>query len=273
MNKEKLKVVILTQGSPIHLLKLLAGLETVEIISVFAGESVPPQRSFGQQLKRSVRYDGYWATVKKFSAKLSGGKTKGTTEFEGARKNQNDFEDRVRKLNIPLHKIEDFHSDDSIRQMREANADLGILCGMNIVKESVFSIPRLGSINIHQGFAPIYRGGPTVFWELFNGEKEIGITVHFVAPKVDTGDIILQQTLPLDYDFSRYDLNFEEFLRDFRAGLTEPSAQLITDAVELIADGKEPRIKQDTSLGKRYRLPTKTEKDALLRVLKNRFSR
>ncbi len=82
---------------------------------------------------------------------------------------------------------------------------------MNIIKESVFSIPRFGSINIHQGLAPIYRGGPTVFWELFNGENEIGITVHFVAPKVDTGDIILQKTLPLEYDFSRYELNFENF--------------------------------------------------------------
>ena len=270
MTKDKLKVIILTQGSPVHLLNLLAALETVEIISVFAGEAKPLRRSFWQQLKRSIRYDGYWATVKKFSAKLSGGKTKGLAEVEGARENRNNFAEQVGKLNIPLYEIENFHSDEAIKQMRDANADLGILCGMNIVKDSVFSIPRLGSINIHQGLAPIYRGGPTVFWELFNGENEIGITVHFVAPKVDTGDIILQKTLPLEYDFSRYELNFENFLSDFRAGLTEPSAQLIADAVQLIAEGREQRIKQDTSLGKRYRLPTKTEKDALLRVLKKR---
>jgi len=80
----------------------------------------------------------------------------------------------------------------------------------------------------------------------------------------------LQKTIPLEYDFSRYELNYEIFLNDFRARLKEPSARLIAEAVSLIADGKEPRIKQDTTIGKRYRLPTKVEKDALLRVLKQR---
>ncbi len=91
-----------------------------------------------------------------------------------------------------------------------------------------------------------------------------------MAAKVDTGDIILQKTLPLEYDFSRYDLDYESFLRDYRASLKEPSVRMIAEAVKLIADGNVRRIKQDTSLGKRYRLPTKSEKNALLRVLKKR---
>ena len=175
------------------------------------------------------------------------------------------------KLNTPLHKVENYHAENSLKLLKETNADLGILYGTNIIKEAVFSIPRLGSINIHQGLAPIYRGGPTVFWELFNGEKELGITVHFVAPKVDTGDIILQKTVPLEYDFSRYGLDYEAFLQDFRASLKEPSAQLVAESVKLIAESKEQRTKQDTKLGKRYKLPIKSEKDALLRVLKKRF--
>ncbi len=80
----------------------------------------------------------------------------------------------------------------------------------------------------------------------------------------------MQKTLPLEYDFSRYELNYENFLNDFRAELKEPSERLIAEAVSLIADGKEQRIKQDTTIGKRYRLPTKAEKDALLRVLRQR---
>ncbi len=83
--------------------------------------------------------------------------------------------------------------------MKSADADLGILYGTNIIKETVFSVPKLGSINIHQGLAPLYRGGPTVFWELFNDEKEVGITVHFVAAKVDTCDITARD---LDEDLS-----------------------------------------------------------------------
>ncbi|MGI8640130.1 MAG: formyltransferase family protein [Pyrinomonadaceae bacterium] len=270
MSNKKLKIIVLTHGGANRLLELLSGLETVEIVGVYVERATQPERSFKQKLKRSIRYDGYWATLKKFSAKLSGGETEAVEELKTALESQNELEKCAENLDIPLYRIENYHADEAMNLLRETGADLGILYGTNIIKEAVFNIPRLGSINIHQGLAPIYRGGPTVFWELFNGEREIGITVHFVAAKVDTGDIILQKALPLEYDFSRYGLNYENFLSDFRAGLIEPSAQLIAEAISLIADGKEQRTKQDTSLGKRYRLPTKTEKDALLRVLKER---
>ena len=267
MSEKKLKVIILTHGGAERLLELLAALEMVEIAGVYVETATEPQRSLKQKIKRSIRYDGYLATLKKIV------KPSGAEELKNVQTGQNELEKCAENLGIPVFKVENYHAESAINLMREADADLGILYGTNIIRETVFAIPRLGSINIHQGLAPIYRGGPTVFWELFNGEKEIGITVHFVAAKVDTGDIILQKTVPLEYDFSRYDLNYEDFLNDFRARLKEPSAQLITDAVGLIAEGKEQRTKQDTSLGKRYRLPTKSEKDALLRVLKKRRSR
>ena len=264
MSEKKLKVIVLTHGGAERLLELLDALVTVEITGVFVETAIEPKRNLKQKIKRSIRYDGYLATLKKIF------KRAGAEELESVQASQNDLEKTAEKLKIPLYKVENYHSESAINLMRERDADLGILYGTNIVRETVFSIPRFGSINIHQGFAPIYRGGPTVFWELFNGEKEIGITVHFVAAKVDTGDIILQKTLPLEYDFSRYGLDYEDFLSDFRASLKEPSAQLLAEAVSLIAEGREQRTKQDTTLGKRYRLPTKSEKNALLRVLKKR---
>jgi hypothetical protein len=273
MSAKKLKVIVLTHGGANRLLELLFALETVEIVGVFVETATEPQRSLKQKIKRSIRYDGYWATAKKFSAKFFGGETNGAGELKAVQESQNELKNLTNHLKIPLYEVGNYHTESAMNLLRETNADLGILYGTNIIKEAVFSIPKLGSINIHQGLAPVYRGGPTVFWELFNGEREIGITVHFVAAKVDTGDIILQKTVPLEYDFSRYDLDYESFLEDFRATLKEPSAGLIRDAVSLIGDGKEQRIKQDTSIGKRYRLPTKTEKDALLRVLKERRKR
>jgi folate-dependent phosphoribosylglycinamide formyltransferase PurN len=270
MSEKKLKVVILTHGGAGRLLELLSALETVEIAGIFVETVTTPNRSLKEKLKRSVRYDGYLATIKKFSAVIGGGATDGAEELKNAQESQNELIDTAEKLKIPFYKVENYHDETAVNLLRETNADLGIVYGTNIIKETVFSIPKLGSINIHQGLAPVYRGGPTVFWELMNGEKEVGITVHFVAPKVDTGDIVLQKTVPLRYDFSRYKLDYEKFLEDFRASLKEPSAQLIVEAVKLIADGKEQRTKQDTTIGKRYRLPTKTEKDALLRVLRKR---
>lgn len=269
MSGKKLKIIILTHGGAERLLELLSMLENAEIVGVYVETATGPKRSFKQKIKRSIRYDGYFATFKKFAA-IFNGKTSGAQELKNVLESRDDLIKSAKALNIPVFKVENYHSEDAMNLLREANADLGILYGTNIIKEQVFSIPRLGSINIHQGLAPIYRGGPTVFWELFNGESEIGITVHFVAAKVDCGDIILQKTLPLRYDFSQYNLDYEGFLNDFRAELKEPSAHLIAEAVNLIAEGKAQRTKQDTSVGKRYRLPTKSEKDALLRVLKER---
>ena len=270
MSEKKLKVVVLTHGGANRLLELLSASDKIEIVGVFLERAAEPQRNLQQKIERSIRYDGYLATAKKFSAKLFGGGSAGEDELKTIRERQNNLKKTADDLKIPLHEIENFHAESSINLLRETGADLGILYGTNIIKETVFSVPRMGSINIHQGLAPIYRGGPTVFWELFNGENEIGITAHFVAAKVDTGDIILQKTLPLRYDFSRYGFDYETFLGDFRQTLKEPSAQLVAEAVRLIADGKEQRIKQDTTVGKRYRLPTKSEKNALLRVLKER---
>ena len=270
MNERKMKIVILTHGGVNRLLELLSASENIEIAGVFVETVTEPQRSFKQKLERSVKYDGYFATLKKFSAKLFGGETSGAEESKTVREKQNELEKYANERNIPFYKVENYHSEDAINLLKNADADLGILYGTNIVKETVFLVPKLGSINIHQGLAPLYRGGPTVFWELFNDEKQVGITVHFVAAKVDTGDIILQKTVPLEYDFSRYNLDYESFLSDFRGELKEPAAQLLAKATNLIASGKEQRIRQDTSVGRRYRLPTKTEKDALLRVLKKR---
>jgi folate-dependent phosphoribosylglycinamide formyltransferase PurN len=268
----KLKVIILTHGNVSLLLEHLSKLESVEIVGVFIETVTQPQRGFAEKLRRSVEYDGYLETFKKFGLKILGGTTEGAVELEAVGKNQEDLNAFAKRNGISITKVENFHSEASKRLLRESNADIGILYGTNIIKESVFSIPRLGSINIHQGLAPYYRGGPSVFWELFNDENEVGVTVHFVAAKVDTGDLVLQKKFQLQYDFDKYQLDYERFLEDFRTSLNIPMVEMIAEAVSRIADGTEQRIKQDLSLGKRYRLPIKSEKDAMLRVLKQRYS-
>ncbi|NNE97650.1 MAG: hypothetical protein HKN25_01385, partial [Pyrinomonadaceae bacterium] len=222
MQHSKLKVFILTNGGCERLLELLSENELIEIAGVYVEEPREPKRTFKQKLERSIKYDGYWETVKKFFARLLGGTTDGAKELDAVQGKQKKLAHVADKLGIPLFYVDNYHSKATKETLRNLNADLGILYGTNIIRKAVFQIPGLGSINIHQGLAPLYRGGPTVFWELYNGEKEIGITVHFVAPKVDTGDLILQKTLPLEYDSGRYGLDYEAFLRDFRSSLKEP---------------------------------------------------
>ncbi len=269
--KSKLRVIVLTHGYAESLIDNLLKLDGVEVVGVFI-ETEVNRRAFGlrEKMRRSIRYDGYLATVMKGVRMLLGDNESTAGVTNQILENQQALGEFAGRLNVPAYFLSNYHTDESVALMRATEADLGVIWGTNILKESVFNIPRLGSINIHQGLAPYYRGGPSVFWELYNGEPEVGITVHFVEPTVDTGKILAQKTLPLNYDFS-YGLNYDAFITEYRARMRSHCTQLMTDAVRMIGDGTaQPRL-QDISLGTRYRLPIKREKDEMRRRLRQRW--
>ncbi len=257
-----MRVVLLTHGGADLVIKQLAMLKGVELVGVFIETATVLSRGRFEKLKRSIKYDGLIATAAKMAGRTAPpiSHSEDLTRLAAA------------DLGVTVADVENYHSDDSVRVLKAANADLGVIYGTNIIKESVFSIPKFGSINLHQGLAPFYRGGPPVFWELFNNEREVGLTAHFVAAKVDTGDIVLQAKVRLEYDDS-FGLDFEAFIDNYRARLREDSARLVANAVAAIASGSNSRTPQDTNLGTRYRLPTKRQKDELRRRLKLRLAR
>ncbi|MEZ5306506.1 MAG: formyltransferase family protein [Pyrinomonadaceae bacterium] len=271
--QDRLKVIVLTHGGSELFLERVLAIPSVDILAVYVENPRPLRRSLVQRLKRSYDYDGALATASKLFGLISGKQRAGGSDLREEREERTELIRFCGEKGVRTVVVDDFHAPESIKLLTDESADLGVLFGTNIIKKSVFLIPRLGSINIHQGLAPYYRGGPTVFWELFNDEKEVGITVHFVAPKVDTGEIILQTTVPMEYDHERYGLDYESFIDDFRASMREPAADLTAKAVELISLGKEERRIQDISLGTRYRLPLKAMKDELRNRIAKRASR
>ena len=261
---KKFRVILLTHGGAELVLGRLLDLEGVEVAGVFVETATTPRRGLREKLRRSVRYDGWAATALKFAGQLFGRRAAVAVADNDA------LREMCEARGIPLHLVANYHAEESCDLMRAARADLGVIYGTNIIRESVFRIPRLGSINLHQGLAPFYRGGPPVFWELYNGEREVGLTVHFVETKVDTGAIILQEAVPLAYDDAR-GTDFEAFIEDYTARhLRARSAELVARAVGRVAEGAYEARQQDTTLGKRYRLPVKREKDELRRRLRAR---
>lgn len=269
MSHKKLRVIVLTQGGCERAIEKLLELDCAEVAGIFVETEIVRRRSLREKIARSIRYDGYAATAGKFARKLLG--LAGTYDdgIQAIAESRDRLSDLATENAIPIHFVVNYHHEQSIALMQAAEADLGIVLGTNILKESAFKIPRLGSINLHQGLAPYYRGGPSIFWELSNGEREIGLTVHYVAAKVDTGDIIVQRTVPLEYDYA-YELDYESFIDDYSRKLKVPCANLVSEAVRLIAEGTASPRAQDTSLGKRYRIPVKKEKDELRRRLRER---
>ena len=76
--------------------------------------------------------------------------------------------------------------------------DLGVVVGAPILRTELFSLPRLGCINLHLGAAPEFRGSSPGFYELLEGVAEVGVTVHRVTDTLDGGNILLQERFPLD---------------------------------------------------------------------------
>lgn len=66
-----------------------------------------------------------------------------------------------------------------------------------ILSERILTLPRLGAINVHGSLLPLYRGAAPIQWALLNGDKETGVTIMQMDVGMDTGDMLLQTTMPI----------------------------------------------------------------------------
>lgn len=90
---------------------------------------------------------------------------------------------------------EKLKSPDFVEELRAINADLFIVIAFRMLPEVVWSMPRLGTFNLHASLLPKYRGAAPINWAVINGETETGVTTFFLKHEIDTGDIIEQRTM------------------------------------------------------------------------------
>lgn len=87
--------------------------------------------------------------------------------------------------------VENYNSPDVFNLIKEFNPDVIAVFGTPIISNAIINLPKYGSINLHGGISPEYKGGNTIFWALYNGDIEkTGATIHFMVEKVDSGDIL-----------------------------------------------------------------------------------
>jgi methionyl-tRNA formyltransferase len=84
----------------------------------------------------------------------------------------------------------------SALQQRSPDLLISVACPY-ILKEKLLSIPPRGCINIHHAPLPRYKGMMPTFWQLYHGEQQLGVTIHYMAAKVDEGDALLQESQPV----------------------------------------------------------------------------
>ena len=154
--------------------------------------------------------------------------------------------------------VDSLNSAGARRELATLDADLGLVIGTRILKRATFAVPRLGCINVHKGKVPEYRGQPPAFWELYNGEKSAGVTIHFVDDTLDTGDIVTDGSVPIDPRDTEHSLKVK---------LDDLAATRLAEAVELIATGSVTARRQAPSGSPAYTTPTRAQRAVLSRRL------
>ena len=101
------------------------------------------------------------------------------------------------QLNIPLIQPLNLKGPDFLKQIKSIDADLACVVAFRILPEELFTIPRMGTINLHGSLLPFYRGAAPIQRAIMAGEKETGVTTFFIKRKVDTGNILLQDSLKI----------------------------------------------------------------------------
>jgi len=124
-----------------------------------------------------------------------------------------------------------------IKLLANLKPDLIISSGFpKIFCKEILQIPSLGCINTHPSLLPKYRGMAPDFWAIINGDKETGLTVHFLDEGVDSGDIISQGKV----EISSTDTGFT-----LEEKLGELASELFKKWFPLVKEGNVPRIKQN----------------------------
>jgi methionyl-tRNA formyltransferase len=81
--------------------------------------------------------------------------------------------------------------------MQELDADVFVVVAFRMMPQVLFEIPKLGTFNLHGSLLPDYRGAAPINYAIIQGEEKTGVTSFFINDKIDEGNILLQEELPI----------------------------------------------------------------------------
>ena len=142
------------------------------------------------------------------------------------------------KHHIPVLQPTNLKSPTFIEELRTYQATLQVVVAFRMLPESVWSMPAIGTFNLHASLLPQYRGAAPIYWAIINGEKETGVTTFFLKHEIDTGSIIFQEREPIHENDNAGTL-YER--------LMTKGGQLVLKTVKAIAAGDYPSLPQPES--------------------------
>lgn len=138
---------------------------------------------------------------------------------------------------LPLLQPEHLNDPQFVARLAALQPDLIVVVAFRILPPEVFTLPKLGSFNLHASLLPKYRGAAPINWAIINGEEETGVTTFLLKRKVDTGNIVLQARVRIQPDETAGELHDK---------LAEVGAEIVLQTVRLIELGRtSPRPQDD----------------------------
>lgn len=126
-----------------------------------------------------------------------------------------------------------------VNELRSLQANLFIVIAFRMLPEIVWSMPELGTFNLHASLLPKYRGAAPINWAVMNGDTETGVTTFFLKHEIDTGDILRQE---------RIEIKSTDNVGDVHDKLMMLGADLTMDTIQHIIAGDLRPIPQDELL-------------------------
>ncbi len=142
------------------------------------------------------------------------------------------------KHHIPVLQPTNLKSPGFLEELKSYNAHLQVVVAFRMLPEAVWSMPALGTFNLHASLLPHYRGAAPINWAIIQGEKETGVTTFFLQHEIDTGRIIFQDREPIREDDDAGQL-YER--------LMHKGASLVLKTVKAIEAGNFPALSQPES--------------------------
>ncbi len=142
--------------------------------------------------------------------------------------------------NLNILQPKNLKDETFLSDLRSLKADLQIVVAFRMLPEVVWSMPKCGTFNLHASLLPQYRGAAPINWAIINGEKETGATTFFLKHEIDTGKIILQRKIVIK------DRDNAGTIHD---KLMVLGAEMVTETVDLLLEGKVNAVSQDEFIG------------------------
>ena len=137
--------------------------------------------------------------------------------------------------NLTILQPTNLKDEGFLTELKALNANLHVVVAFRMLPKLVWDMPKYGTFNLHASLLPEYRGAAPINWALINGDTQTGVTTFFIDDKIDTGEIILNETI---------DIQPNETAGELHDKLMVLGSQTVLKTLNLIATDKVTTTKQ-----------------------------